>query len=326
MDNLFSPREHILIKDLKPGLEILQFFQVSSKELRKTKTGQDYLSLALTDMSGSMPAKLWSSSMKSSILDFDTGDFVKTKGTTQVYGETLQFNIEKIRRAELSEISELDRLIRKTSFETESLYKEILDCVELLTPPELSQLVRRIIETHAEKFKTYPAAKRIHHAYYGGLIEHTYTVMIKTQALIGLIPGINGNLAVAGAVLHDIGKLNELDAVSRGRTTLGRLKGHVMLGIEILRDEGAELGVLSEPWFFELEHILLSHHGELEFGALVKPLTREAILVHFIDNLDSKLKIMDEALEKSDPEGFSDYNKYLEGRAYAGSHRSTEDL
>ncbi len=325
MDNLFSPQEHILIKDLKSGLEILQFFQVSSKELRKTKTGQDYMSLTLSDMSGSIPAKLWSNSMKSSRLDFENGDFVKTKGSTQVYGEILQFNIERIRKADISEISDLDHLIRKTSFETESLYKEILHCVELLNPPELSELARRVIESHSEQFKTFPAARRIHHAYHGGLIEHTYTVMIKVQALIGMIPGINGNLAVAGAILHDIGKLNEIDAASRGRTALGRLKGHVMLGIEMLRDVAGELGVLPEPWFSELEHVLLSHHGELEFGALVKPLTREAILVHFIDNLDSKLKIIDEALEKTDTEGFSDYNKYLEGRAYAGSHRSTED-
>lgn len=325
MDNLFSPQEHTLAKDLKPGLVILQFFQVSSKELRKTKTGQDYMNLTLSDRSGSIPAKLWSNSMKSSRLDFEVGDFVKTKGTTQVFGEALQLNLDRIRKAETSEIPDLDSLIRKTSFETESLYSEIIRSVELLTPPELSKLVKKVIEDHAEQFKTYPAARRIHHAYYGGLIEHTYTVMIKVAALLGMIPGINCNLAVAGAVLHDIGKLNEIDVASRGRTVSGRLKGHVMLGIEMLRDAGAELGVLSAPWFPELEHILLSHHGELEFGALVKPLTREAILVHFIDNLDSKLKIMDEALEKIDFEGFSDYNKYLEGRAFAGSHRLTED-
>ena len=325
MDNLFTPQEHTLAKDLKPGFEVLQFFQVSSKELRKTKTGQDYMNLTLSDMSGSIPAKLWSNSMKSSRLDFEVGDFVKAKGNTQVFGETLQLNLDRIRKADISEIPDLDRLIRKTSFETESLYCDIIRSVELLSPPELSKLVNKILEDHAEQFKTYPAARRIHHAYHGGLIEHTYTVMIKVEALIGMIPGINGNLAVAGAILHDIGKLNEIDSATRGRTSLGRLKGHVMLGIEMLRDVGTELGVLSAPWFCELEHILLSHHGELEFGALVKPFTREAILVHFIDNLDSKLKIMDEALEKIDPEGFSDYNKYLEGRAFAGSHSLTED-
>ncbi len=325
MDNSFLDVKHALVKDLKPGMELLQFFQLSAKELRKTKNGQDYMSLVLTDMSGSLPAKLWSNSMKSCNLDFEPGDFVKTKGITQLFGDNLQLNVERIRRADISEISDLSSLIRKTSFETETLFGEIIKAVELLNPPELSELVKKVIIAHAAQFKTYPAARRIHHAYLGGFIEHTYTVMIKVQAMVNLIPEINGDLAIAGAVLHDIGKLQEIDPESKGRTVAGRLKGHVMLGIEILRDMACDMELLSEPWFSELEHILLSHHGELEFGALVKPLTREAILVHFIDNLDSKLKIIDEALEKTDPEGFSDYNRYLEGRAYAGSHRSTED-
>lgn len=325
MDNTFPDVEHVLVKDLRPGIEIVQFFQLSSKELRKTKTGQDYLSLILSDMSGSLPAKLWSNSMKSSRLDFEIGDFVKTKGMTERYGDSLQMNIDRIRKADISEISDLDSLIRKTSFDIEILYKDILHTAELLSPPQLSELVKKVIEEHSERFRTYPAARRIHHAYFGGFIEHTYTVMTKVQAMIGLIPAINADLALAGAILHDIGKLSELDPVSKGRTIAGRLKGHVMLGIEVLRDAACQLNVVSAPWLYELEHILLSHHGELEFGALVKPLTREALLVHFIDNLDSKLKIIDEALERTGPEGFSDYNRYLEGRAYAGSHRLTED-
>jgi 3'-5' exoribonuclease len=325
MDNANSAQEHLLIKDIKPGLEILQFFQLSSMETRKTKTGQDYLNLSLSDRSGSITAKVWSNILKMTKLNFDTGDFVKVKASTQLFGDILQLNIDRIRKAEASELPDMNRLVRKTVFDTDMLYEQILQAVELLDPPELSEFVRKVIETNSYKFKTYPAAKRIHHAYLGGFIEHTYTVTMKVQALIDLIPDIDASLAIAGAILHDIGKLHEIDPDTKGRTVQGRLKGHVMLGIEILRDAANELEITSAPWFSELEHILLSHHGEPEFGALVKPLTKEAILVHFIDNLDSKLKIIEEALEKTDANGFSDYNKYLEGRAFAGSHRLMEE-
>lgn len=325
MDTSETAQKHILIKDLAPGSEITQFFQLNSRENRLTRTGQDFMNLVLSDMSGSILGKLWSNVMRMSKLDFESGDFVKIKGSTQLFGDRLQLNIERIRKAETSEIADISCLIRKTSFDTDKLFEEILQTVELLDPPGLSQLVRHILVGECAEFKSFPAAKRIHHAYVGGLIEHTYTVMTKVQAMIGLIPDINAGLAISGALLHDIGKLHEINPQTKGRTVEGRLKGHVILGIDMLRNAAIELNLTKAPWLPELEHILLSHHGELEFGALVKPLTREAILVHFIDNLDSKLKIMEEALEKTDIEGFSDFNKYLEGRAYAGSQSFTEE-
>lgn len=325
MEKAVTQQDHIFIKNLSPGAEVLQFFQLTSMENRKTKTGQDYMNLVLSDMTGSIVAKVWSNVLKSSPLDFQTGDFVKIKGITQLFGEKIQMNVERIRKADLSEISDLSNLVKKTSFDIDRLYEQLLATVELFDPPELSGLVRRILEQEESNIKIFPAARRIHHAYVGGFLEHTFTVMVKTQALVELIPEINASLAIAGAILHDIGKLREIDPDTRGRTPEGRLKGHIMLGIEMLRAVAQDMGVTSAPWLRELEHIILSHHGEPEFGALVKPLTREAILVHFIDNLDSKLKIIDEALEKTDTNGFSDYNKYLEGRAYSGSHTATED-
>lgn len=325
MDETTVNNNHILVKDLKPGFEVLQFFVVSSKETRKTKNGQDYLNLSLSDMSGSIIGKIWENAMKINRLDFETGDFVKVKGNTQLFGENLQLNVERIRKSEISEIPNLNYLIKKTAFDVEFVCDQIMEDVEHLLPQELSQLVKTLLLRELNKFKMFPAARKIHHAYIGGLIEHTFTVLTKVKAMTELIPGINENLAIAGAILHDIGKLYEIDPQTKSRTLEGRLKGHVMLGLELLRDTAKELDLLEASWLSELEHIMLSHHGELQFGALVKSFTREAILVHFMDNLDSKLKIIDEALEKTDSKGFSDYNKYLEGRAYAGSHGMTEE-
>jgi 3'-5' exoribonuclease len=165
----------------------------------------------------------------------------------------------------------------------------------------------------------------IHHAYQGGLIEHVAAVIKKVEAILQVEKGINRNIAIAGAILHDIGKTAELTPRGQGRTLEGRLIGHVILGVELIRDAATKLGCADQPWMRELEHIVLSHHGETQFGAPVRPLTREAILIHFIDNLDAKLKIVDEALESADTDGFSPYNKWLEGRAFAGSRLLAEE-
>jgi 3'-5' exoribonuclease len=136
---------------------------------------------------------------------------------------------------------------------------------------------------------------------------------------------MDGDLALAGAILHDVGKIQELGGTSRGRTTKGRLVGHLVLGMQIVVQAAHELGLADRPWLRELEHILLSHHGDMQFGSPVRPLTREALVVHFMDNLDSKLKIMGEALPEADDTGFTPYNKWLEGRAYVGARSRIEE-
>jgi 3'-5' exoribonuclease len=196
---------------------------------------------------------------------------------------------------------------------------------ETLQPESLSQVVVHILEKYSSSLMTYPAAKMIHHAYEGGLIEHICAVTSKVGAIVELEKNVNRGIALAGAILHDIGKVIELNSTGQERTPEGRLIGHVVLGVTLLRDAAIEKSVGDAPWLNELEHIILSHHGETQFGAPVRPLTREAIVVHFIDNLDSKLKIIEEALENKDSIGFSPYNKWLEGRAFAGSAVETEE-
>jgi 3'-5' exoribonuclease len=136
---------------------------------------------------------------------------------------------------------------------------------------------------------------------------------------------INRDVAIAGAILHDIGKVRELDPARRGRTLEGRLIGHLILGVQMIREAAVEKNFSDFKWLREVEHILVSHHGESEFGSPVRPMTREAMVVHFIDNLDSKLKIIEEALESAEPDGFSKYNRWLEGRAFTGSLQQAEE-
>jgi 3'-5' exoribonuclease len=315
----------ICVKDLKAGDTILQFFQLKSRDARKTRSGQDYLDLGLSDATGVLSAKMWADAIRKWGQDFSPGDFVKVEGRIETYRDRCQLVVEKIRRCDPAEVVDPESLIRSTPYDPELLFKELRATADSLTPSELAELVVTILDRHAEAMKTFPAAQMIHHAYRGGLIEHVMAVLRKIEAIVQIETGINRSIALAGAILHDIGKLRELDPRGSGRTPEGRLIGHVILGLTLVRETALEMGFLDRPWLREVEHIILSHHGETEFGAPVKPLTREALLVHHIDNLDAKLKIIDEALQSADSDGFTPYNKWLAGRAYAGSLSQSEE-
>ena len=304
---------------------MLQFFELRSKEPRKTRSGQDYLDLILGDATGAISGKMWPESVRKWGQDFNSGDIVKVEARVEAYRDRPQLVLDKIRRADPSEIPDLSALMRVSPFDSESLLEEVKSTAEGLEPPELAQLVVEILDRHAEAIKTVPAARMIHHAYRGGLIEHIASVTRKMEAILKLEKNINRGIALAGAILHDIGKIQELSPSGGGRTTEGRLIGHLILGVNLVREIALEKGVVDRAWLREVEHILLSHHGETQFGSPVKPLTREAILVHFIDNLDAKLKIISEALESVEVDGFTAYNKWLEGRAFAGSQSLPEE-
>ncbi len=306
------------IKEFRDGDQILRFFELRAKSSRKTRSGQDYLDLKLGDSTGEISAKLWPEALEKWGKDFEIGSIVKVEGRIEMYRDMSQLIIEKIRKADEDEVPNVSDVIKSTQYNVDELYEELIVLTETLDPLELSNYVKEILERIADQFKRAPAAMMVHHAYRGGLIEHTWSVTQKVLAILEIEPKINRSMAISGAILHDIGKLREMAIDARRRTTDGRLIGHITLGVTFLYEVALELGLENEPWLTDLEHILLSHHGEPGFGAPVRPFTREAILIHFIDNLDSRLKIIDEALLSVDSEGFSQYNKWLEGRAYSG--------
>jgi len=309
----------IPVKDLRSGDTVLQFFELRSRELRKTRSGDDFLDLTVGDASGHVPAKMWPDAMRKWGRDFYPGDFVKIEGRVETWREQNQLVVDKIRPAQPEEISRMGDLVQSTSEDPDTLFEELKAAAQGFNPPELADLVSEILERNKEALKTFPAARMVHHAFRGGLIEHTAAVTRKVEAVAALEKEINRDIAIAGAMLHDIGKLQELYPKRRARTLEGRLIGHLVLGVQMIRDVALEMDLTDRKWMRDLEHILLSHHGETEFGSPVRPMTREAVLVHFIDNLDSKLKIIEEALESQEPDGFSAYNRWLEGRAFTGS-------
>ena len=320
-----NPTEHVPVRDLKSGDQVFQYFMVKSKNNRTTRTGQEYLDLVVGDASGSISAKMWSDIIKKWGKDFSPGDIIKIVGRVETFRNANQLLVEKARRVAEDEQPNFSYLIRSTEFNTTDLFNELVGRARSLNPPELANFVVDMLDQNHSVLETCPAAKMVHHAYKGGLIEHIVTVARKVDSIADLESEINRDIAVAGAMLHDIGKLQELATTGDKRTTEGRLLGHLILGVCMVRDLVVHKGLGHAPWLPELLHILVSHHGGPEFGSPVRPMTREAMLVHFVDNLDSRLKIMHEALESIDSEGFSEYNRWLQAKAYIGAGLSDKE-
>jgi 3'-5' exoribonuclease len=198
------------------------------------------------------------------------------------------------------------------------MWQELLIIVdEVLTPP-LQDLVLNLLHRHAEVWQLHPAARRNHHAYLGGLLEHTWFVTRLAFQTAGLYPAINRQLVVAGAILHDLGKIKELaQPYAPEYTVPGQLLGHIVLGWEMIRQEAAAINFPDQNLLLQLEHIIITHHGQRDFGSPVVPKTREAMVVYFADDLDSKLKIMEQHLKADNSAGnFTPYLRLLQRELY----------
>jgi len=321
---------HIFIADLKPGDKVNQFFLIKKKERRRTKSGKDYLDLSLADRSGVLTAKIWNESLERFDPVFAEGQFAGIAGRVELYQEELQLTIERIKGIEHLSPEQLDLagfnpdlLIPTSALDIPFLWDQLLTWMEEdLQHPALKALTLHLLRSQEEAWQQWPASKIYHHAYKGGLLEHTYGVVQLAREVVKLYPALNRDLVLAGAVLHDIGKLKELEGVlSAQNTYAGQLLGHVLLGWEMIR-EAAQGYSWDDPHLLtNLEHIILSHHGQLEFGSPVLPQTREALMVNVLDDLEAKLKMMTDHLEQDRSEGeFTGWHKVLKRKILKETH------
>lgn len=290
------------IADLKPDQDATSFFLVQSKEIRQKKTGEPYLALSLADRTGEIEAKMWDN-VAEVMHTFDRDDFVKAKGRVQIFQNRPQFTIHKIRRAEEDEIA-IEDFFAASERDPEEMFAELLGIVADVKNPHLKALLEAILadEEIARRLKRAPAAKTVHHAYLGGLLEHILSMCHLCRfaanhygALVDL------DLLVAGALLHDIGKIYEL-AYRRSLhyTDEGQLLGHLVLGLRILDDKVRLVPDFPPRLRALLDHFIISHHGELEWGSPKVPMFAEALLLHCLDNLDAKMEAV-RSLLKRDP-------------------------
>lgn len=291
-----------LIRAWEEGDSVQGFALLSKKERRQDRNGNDYYDLEMTDKSGSISAKVWGSSPAMGG-NFEAHQFVAFRGNVRSYRDQLQLNVDHCRPATDEDrkygFDEKD-LIPSTQEDVADLQARLEACLDQVQRPELKRLVEETMEVHGEALLKHPAAKLMHHAYLGGLLEHTASMAQLAVKVCDHYPYLDRDLILVGVLFHDLGKIYELGELPNNDYTLaGRMVGHVVMGRDLLRERCAAIEDFPQDLQLHLEHLVLSHQGKKEYSSPVEPMTAEALVLHFIDDLDSKLNQLEIAKRNS---------------------------
>src|SRR6267378_1781699 len=278
---------------------ITSTFVVVSKQVKPKKTGEPYLALTLGDRSGQIEAKMWDNVEEFMDL-FEQDDFLKIKGLINKYKNRFQLTIHKLRRMEEADIDFTDYL-PKTTKDIGELWRTLTEFVATFENPHLKSLVELFMADSeiAERYRNAPAAKTLHHAYIGGLLDHVVSLFRSCDLMSHNYPQVNRDLLLTGAFLHDIGKIQEL-TYNRAfsYSTRGQLLGHMIIELEMLQAKLAKLPGFPDELKTLLEHMIISHHGQYDFGSPKLPMFPEAVMLHYLDDLDSKMEAIRAQLER----------------------------
>jgi 3'-5' exoribonuclease len=272
---------------------ITSTFVVVSKQIKPKKSGEPYLALTLGDRSGQLESKMWDN-VDDVLNAFDQDDFLKVKGLINKYKNRFQLTIHKLRKLGESEIDYTDYL-PKTTKNIDELWQTLAVYVVSFQNPYLRSLLQAFMADPeiAAAYRSAPAAKTLHHAYIGGLLDHVVSLFRSCELVCQNYPQINRDLLLAGAFLHDIGKIHELTYNrSFSYTTRGQLLGHMVIELEMLQSKIALVPGFPPELKTMLEHLIISHHGQYEFGSPKLPMFPEALALHYLDDLDSKMEAM----------------------------------
>jgi 3'-5' exoribonuclease len=287
------------VNELEPNRVVTTTFLVRAKEIRQKKSGESYLSLSLGDRTGDVDAKMWDNVAE--VMDtFDRDDFLKVKGLVQVYQNRPQLTIHKLRRMDESEVDFVD-YFPASARDPNEMWAELRGFVASLENPHLKGLLDALLDDEeiAVRYRRAPAAKQIHHAYLGGLLEHVLSLCNLARITARHYQVVDFDLLLAGVVLHDIGKIYELNYDRGfGYSDDGQLLGHITMAVRMVGDKLRGLPDFPPRLRTLLEHMILSHHGRLEFGSPKLPQFPEALLLHYLDDMDSKMECMRALVEK----------------------------
>ncbi|MBN1256541.1 MAG: HD domain-containing protein [Planctomycetes bacterium] len=289
--------EHQKIKELLEGQQVEGCYARKDSSLRETRKGGQYIRLTLGDASGSIAANAWSKTEDKYIdiaeqyQDIANVEVLKVRGVVESYQGTLQVKIIRLRPAEEGE-ADLSELIVQTPCEVDQLTLELQQYIAGVEDPDYSALLHLFFddEEFLKRFQGAPAARGNHHAYAGGLLEHTISLLKICEQYCKLTPQLNRDLLITGAIFHDLGKVEEMQAgVTIEYTDEGSLMGHLIQGVLMIEDRLASLLDFPREKRALIYHLILSHHGRYEYGSPVLPKTPEALALHHIDNLDAKV-------------------------------------
>ena len=302
------------INQLREGDRVQEIYLCKSMQRLKTKANKSYISLTLQDKTGLLDGKIWSEN--NAIEEFDEMDYIEVTGTINVFQGSHQLNIIRVRRCHEGEYNPAEYLPTSNK-DIDDMYKQLLAYIGSVKQAYLKKLLESFFvedEEFVKIFKQHSAAKSVHHGFVGGLLEHTLNVTNLCDFYSKQYPIINRDLLITAAIFHDIGKTKELSSFpSNDYTNEGQLLGHIYMATELLGNKIKEIPNFPEALALELQHCILAHHGELEYGSPKKPAIIEALALNFADNTDAKTQIMIEALEETaDNTEWLGYNRFME--------------
>ena len=313
--------KRVFIEQLKEGDRVDDLFLVKAAKVGETRAGKPYLQLTVMDRSGEMSGPVWE--RVEAIQQVSApGTVVRLIAQVQSYRDKLQLRVEDI--VAVDEVPDEALFLPAAPRRPAEMAEELQQLIKAVSNPHLRRLLNHFFSQGElwQRFQQAPAAKGIHHAYLGGLLEHCLSMAKVAQFLSAHYPGVDRSLLLAGVLLHDIGKIAELTMNSGvvDYSDAGRLKGHLIIGCEMVAAAAAGIRDFPEDLLMKLQHLILSHHGRLDFGSPVVPMTVEALLLSFIDDIDAKMNITEQLRRKLAPEerGWSEYQRSLERFLYLG--------
>lgn len=304
------------------------FCLIKTVERKLTSRGIPFLDMTLTDSDGEVGAKLWD--YKEELHgEFVPNDLVKVRGTMTPFNDTQQLRIERIRRVSDEDGVRIEDFVPSAGFSGEAMFDELIAVADAFSDEELKLLVKTILNEYRDRLIYWPAAFRLHHAIRGGLLYHTLSILRMAQSVAKIYPFIDSDLLFAGVILHDIAKTQEFDVaptgIASGYTVDGNLVGHLVRGAMAVEKCGRELG-LSEETLMLVEHMIISHHGEPEFGAAVRPMFLEAEILSELDTLDAKIYEIEQACRGVEPGEFTQRQWALDNRKLYNHNRNSKEF
>ncbi len=309
--------ESYSVSQFQKDMRFEGFLLVRSAELRKDSRGSDYVDMNLTDRTGEINCKIWNWNADTALPE--PGTPVKVRGLVQEYNGRLQFRVEKWRPATGDDPVDMSALTPCAPRQPEEMLREIRQAVDSFQHEDLQKLTLGMLEMAGDRLLWFPAAQRMHHAERSGLLHHTTDMLRLAESLMQVYPWLNRDLLLAGVIIHDLGKIEEMKSDQLGNVTDytrdGQLLGHLVRGITNLNRAAEKAGISGETVTL-LEHMLLSHHGESEYGSPKPPMFPEAEALHWIDIMDARMNTMKTAVEKTPPGAFSERIPSLDRRVY----------
>ncbi|MCL2016132.1 MAG: HD domain-containing protein [Defluviitaleaceae bacterium] len=313
------------LRDVRENDRIMEHYLCKQKQILKSKSGNTYYSLKLQDKTAMIDAKVWD--IHNDIGNFDENDVIKIDGTALIFNGEPQIKINRLRKSLENEYV-LSELIPHTEKDINELYGKLLGFIDAIKQPQLRQMLENIVMEHpviSREIQTHSAAKQMHHNYMGGLLEHTIAVLEICDFLGKRYKGVDHDVLIAAAILHDIAKIFELSPMPiNDYTDDGQMLGHIYMGAELVAKESAKISGFPHTLKSLLQHAILAHHGEYEFGSPKLPMTIEALILHAADNLDAKAKVYEDMIANNKSGSpWAGYHKllgrYLRGSGYDNS-------